>query len=98
MVALAVASCAPNLLEESRPDYRYFAGFLCHPDGSVILAQKANSTGGFSEPTPTETAANCAPAVDWAKAWPTLDEMGRARDYRWLGIPLGFDVAPARPR
>lgn len=52
-----LTACSPNLLDGN--NYRYLPGFLCHPDGSLILAQKANSSGEFTEPRGTETVENC---------------------------------------
>ena len=52
-----LTACSSNLLDGN--NYSYLPGFLCHPDGSLILAQKANSSGGFAEPRVTETVENC---------------------------------------
>lgn len=62
---VGLAACASlggsytNLLDGN--DYRALLQWplLCHPDGSIILAQKANSTGGFAEAK--ETSEPCTP-------------------------------------
>lgn len=65
LVGLAACGSAgggfKNLLDGN--EYRVLAVWplLCHPDGSVILVQKVNPAGGFTEAT--ETAQPCAPIV-----------------------------------
>ena len=61
LVGLAACGTYTNLLDGN--DYRVLAEWplLCHPDGSVILVQKANPAGGFTEAA--ETAQPCTPIV-----------------------------------
>ena len=83
LLLLGLAACAPNLLDGGN-DYRGLVrwNLLCHKDGSVILAQKANSSGGFTEPS--ETPAPCTEA-EAVSLQDIIDEKNRPRDYRWLG-------------
>ncbi len=82
LLLLGLAACAPNLLDDN--DYRGLLRFdlLCHKDGSVILAQRANSSGGFTEPS--ETPAPCTEA-EAVSLQDIIAEKNRPRDYRWLG-------------
>ncbi len=59
LVGLAACGTYTNLLDGKT--YRALSEWplLCHPDGSLVLVQEENSTGGFTDPT--ETAEACAP-------------------------------------
>ncbi len=65
---VGLAACGPTGGTYTNPldgnEYRVLAEWplLCHPDGSVALVQKANSTSGFTEAT--ETPESCTPIAD----------------------------------
>ena len=59
LVGLAACGTYTNVLDGN--EYRVLAAWplLCHSDGSVVLAQKANVAGGFNEAQ--ESPELCAP-------------------------------------
>lgn len=59
LVGLAACGTYTNVLDGN--EYRVLAAWplLCHADGSVIFAQKANLAGGFTDAE--ETPGQCAP-------------------------------------
>ena len=65
--ALGLAACGPgggfrNVLDGN--EYRVLTAWpmLCHADGSIIMVQKTNPAGGFTDAT--ETAQPCAKITD----------------------------------
>lgn len=92
-LVFAVAACAPNYLDGK--DYSYLEGLRCQPDGSLILAQRANLQGKYAPPRSTETAANCTIALD--PEWELLRQVKIFEKERQAG--RRFDViSKARPK
>ena len=81
LVIVLLAACSPNLLDGK--SYRHLLSINppCHPDGSVILAQEANSTGNFSNLRTTERTDLCSRADDFG-TWTILHQSEEAKTKR----------------
>ena len=78
LATMLLGACAPNFLDGN--DYTYFGGWRCHEDGSLILAQKANSVGNFTDPKLHELASNCTKIE--APEWDILKQVIAHREER----------------
>ncbi len=88
LVGLAACGTYTNLLDGN--NYRALLGWplLCHPDGSLVLAQAENSTGGFTDPT--ETAEPCAPIKLQAERKQFTPDRSQGVDAPAAEAPDGF--------